>query len=727
MTLSIWRYSHLTLAISSALFIIIASLTGIVLALEPISNQLKPYNSVELKTVSVAETISQLNNKYDEIVTIEIDENNFVSTSVITKKGKSETFYINPKTGEKIGEIIQKKPIFEFATNLHRSLFLKSTGRFLVGLFALLLLLISITGIILISKRQGGFLKIFSTIIKEDFNQYYHIIFGRWFLIPIVIITLSGVYLSLEKFSLLPKDNNIHQNITLSEYTNKKNLNDFEVFKSTSLDKVHKIEFPFSSDEEDYFFVKLDDKEVAIHQFTGQIISEKKVGLVTFLSIYNLVLHTGKGSLLWAIILFVSCFAILFFIFSGFSMTLKRRKSKAVFQNQFYKDEVEYVILVGSETGLTNNFAIRFFNALLKVNKSVFIGELNDYSTFQKAQNIIIFTATYGNGDAPSNARHFIKKVQSITPKKVVNFSVLGFGSSNYPEFCKFAILVQANLQLLDKFTPTQPLFKIDNQSVDEFKKWVNEWSRNNRIELQIDYTGLNFRKEKQDFFKVIYKSNLNLDDTFTIALQPLQKTKFTSGDLISIIPKNEQKRRLYSIAKVDNTILLSIKKHELGVCSNYLNTLSINDKIEATIQQNKLFHFPKKAKEVILIANGTGITPFLGMIKENKKAKIHLLWGGKTLESFDIYKRFLKTEATTTFQTALSKQHKEKIYVQDILKKHTSLITNILSKGNYIMICGSLSMQNEVLKILNEITHNTLKSPIEKFQKKNLIKTDCY
>ena len=241
MTISIWRYSHLTLAISSALFIIITSITGAILTFEPISKKINPYNVVSIDTISVSETISILQQKYDEIITLEIDENNFVSANVVLKNGKSETFYINPKTGEKIGKILIKKPIFEFATNLHRSLFLKSTGRFIIGFVSFLLFLISVTGVLLIVKRQGGFKKFFSKIVKEDFNQYYHIIIGRYALIPIIIITITGVYLSLEKFSLLPKDKSFHQHIEQVKSVKKLNSIDFDVFKATKLSEIEKI------------------------------------------------------------------------------------------------------------------------------------------------------------------------------------------------------------------------------------------------------------------------------------------------------------------------------------------------------------------------------------------------------------------------------------------------------------------------------------------------------
>ena len=70
MTISIWRYSHLTLAISAALFILIASLTGIILAFEPISKKINPYNVADINSISVAETITALENEHEEIIAI---------------------------------------------------------------------------------------------------------------------------------------------------------------------------------------------------------------------------------------------------------------------------------------------------------------------------------------------------------------------------------------------------------------------------------------------------------------------------------------------------------------------------------------------------------------------------------------------------------------------------------------------------------------------------------
>ena len=725
MTISIWRLSHLTLAISTSLFIVIAAVTGLILTFEPITNKLKPYSIGSYEQISIAETIEALEKKYDEIITIEIDENNFVAASIINKKGAYKSFYINPKTGEKIGNLIKKSRFYDFITNLHRSLFLKSTGRLLIGFVSFLLFIIAITGIILIVKRQGGIRKIFSKVVKENFQQYYHIFFGKIFFIPIAIITLTGVYLSLEKFSLLPETAN---NLTKLEINKTLQFTDFEFFKTTKLEEVKKIEFPFSSSKEDYFNIKTIDNEFEINQFNGQIVSQKKQSLYLLGTHYSLLLHTGAGSILWSVILLLSCLAILFFIFSGFYMTIKRKRKTTSIINNTLKDKAEFIILVGSETGTTIRFATAFKNELIKANKAVFITELNRYSSYKNAKNIIIFTATYGDGNAPANAQNFIKLIHLIEPKRNLNYSVIGFGSKQYPAFCQFAILVHASLQIHLKFTPQMPLFKIDDQNLSSFENWKNEWGNLNNIKLEINLTDL-LEKDEETSFKITNNSKTNIDNTFLIHLKPTNKVKFTSGDLLAITPKGEEKKRLYSVAKIDNTLVLSVKKHDLGICSNYLHKLSKTDVIKGTIQENKKFHFPKKIKDVILIANGTGIAPFLGMIQENKKARIHLFWGGKTKKSLELYNKYiisaLENKTLTSFHIAYSQD--QQTYIQKTLESQTVLVSNTLRKNGAILICGSLNMQFGVEKVIAKIASQELNLTIEELKNNKQIRTDCY
>ncbi|MDY8138411.1 PepSY domain-containing protein [Aquimarina sp. 2201CG5-10] len=732
MTLSIWRYSHLILAVSSALFLIVASVTGIILAFEPISDSMQPYAVDEIENVSVAQTISAVKSEYEEALELKINAQDFVSASVITKEGSSEDIYIHPLTAKKLGVVKERSPVFSFTTNLHRSLFLKSTGRFFVGLVSLLLCLIAVTGLLLLIQRQGGFYKLFAKVKETNFEQRYHVILGRWLLIPVIIIAVTGVYLSAEKFSLLPATSIEHNwNATSSKDLTTLPVSDFEVFQNLKLKDVKNLAFPFSEDAEDYFQVSLKDKELLVHQYTGEIISEVNYPFVELASRLSMQLHTGQGSVLWSIVLLIATASILFFIYSGFAMTLKRRKKVQEVLPMPDKDECEYIILVGSETGNTYIFAKAFHKALIKSKKRVFLSSINEYSTYNNAKHLIIFTATYGDGDAPNNARNFEKLFSDIDPINQLQFSVVGFGSLLYPHYCRFAITADQFLNNHPGYTSDMVLTKINEQSQVAFRDWVHKWEKQVGVSVQLDLQQPSKRKAKQRTFKVSERTELNVDDTFLFKLQPNKNVKFQSGDLIEIIPKNEERERQYSIAKQGNEILLSIKKHKNGACSSYLNNLKIGEEISGTIQRNFEFHFPKNASSVLLISNGTGIAPFLGMIKENKNnIPVHLFWGGRTQNSFELYKEQIEgafsQKNIDEYYIAYSREE-TKQYVQDLLLKKETLVIETLNQGGVIMICGSLAMQHGVLDILETIVKERLKQPLSDFENSEQLVMDCY
>jgi sulfite reductase (NADPH) flavoprotein alpha-component len=729
MVFSVWRFSHLALAISSFIFIFIASTTGIILSVEPMFVQLKPYSVDNLEKISLAKTISTLKKEYDEIISIEKDHNNFIIGSVITKTGSSERFYINPNTGKKIGSLIEKAPIYKFATNLHRSLFLKTTGRIIIGIVSFLLLLIAVTGLLLIIKRQGGITKVFSKVINEDVYQYYHVTLGRFSLLPIIIITITGIYLSLETFSFFPKEEITHQIKTVDNNNTKIKTTGFEVFRNTTLKNLKILEFPFSKDDQDYFYLKLKDREIVVHQYSGIVLSNVQYPFFALASSLSLFLHTGRGSFFWSLVLLLSSASILFFIFSGFAMTFLRRKNnKPIPINVFNKTIAEYVILVGSETGNTYHLANLLFDALNKAQKKVFITDLNQYTSFKNLKHLFVLTSTYGKGDAPTNANTFLQKLNAIPLSQKVNFSVVGFGSLAYPDYCQFAI--EINNTLLEKlnFKQTVPLHKIHNQNFNDFLAWAHTWSQETKTPIELK----KIQEVPKDIvpFKVVTRSNINDDQTFLLKLKSTNKEAFRSGDLLEIYPKEETKARQYSIAATNNEILLIIKKHTHGVCSTYLSDIKKGGTCYGRIQKNKNFNFPNRCKEVILISNGTGIAPFLGMLNENtNQIPTHLFWGGRKKSSFKLYKDFIKKaireNKLSSISIAYSREINEKKYVQELIEQNPEIVIRVLSQNGVIMICGSLAMEADVKKILSSITMSRMNLELEKF--KNQIRTDCY
>jgi sulfite reductase (NADPH) flavoprotein alpha-component len=727
MTISIWRYSHLTLAVSSFLFLALASLTGIILAFEPISEKIQPYKTNGFEAVSVAEFISALKRNDLEIIDFSVDENQFIVVKAIDENGKNTEFYADARTGKPLGGIQKRIEFFEWVTNLHRSLFLHNLGRLFMGITAFLLLLIAISGSILVIQRQRGLKRFFTKVVKEDSAQYYHVVSGRVSLIVILVIALTGTYLSLVRFEVFA-DKKINHKIDFDavQTTPEKEITAFTVFKNTPLSETINVEFPFSDDREDYFTLKTQSGEFVINQFTGEILSEVPYSKTKLFSELSLDLHTGRASAIWAVVLAIAATNILFFIYSGFAIVIKRRKSKI--SNKYTKEKAEFIVLVGSENGSTVRFADAVHRQLLKSGKKSFLTELNNYTLFPQASHFIILTSTYGLGNPPSNATKFLSLLQKHPQHQNVQFSVIGFGSHAYPDFCRFAFEANQQLTLQKWATPLLEIHTVNDKSSHQFEQWAKLLAEKSGTRIQVPSEILNPRHKNPQQFTVLQKTGLSHEDgAFLMTLQP-KTSNFKSGDLLTIFPANDHRERQYSIGKIGSDIQISVKHHLNGLGSNYLFSLQPGDTVTASVTKNPDFHFPKKAPKVILICNGTGIAPFLGMIDENKKKiETHLYCGFRGKASFDLYKdniqKSLEAKRLSSLAVAYSREG-EKQYVKDILAHDAGFINETLQNDGFIMICGSLAMQQNIVGLLETIC---VDKTVAYYQSRKQILMDCY
>jgi sulfite reductase (NADPH) flavoprotein alpha-component len=338
-------------------------------------------------------------------------------------------------------------------------------------------------------------------------------------------------------------------------------------------------------------------------------------------------------------------------------------------------------------------------------------------------------TSTYGEGDAPTNANKFLDRLKTVKQEQNFSFSVVGFGSLAYPDFCKFAFTVNDALKN-DHKTELIPLFTINDKSLNSFEQWLNKWSSIAGLQLYIANEELTKPPKSNASFELIHKTDMleHPDSIFNLTLKPHKTPKFTSGDLLAVYPENDYRERLYSIANINNNIQLSVKHHKNGLGSEYLQKLSPNTIIKARVLRNTSFHFPKKASKVIFIANGTGIAPFLGMLAQNKQQiETHLYLGLRSSRSFEGYEKDLQKSLSENklnkLNLALSNET-EKIYVQDLVHNDGKLMIETLKNQGYIMICGSLAMHKGVMLVLEKIceAENTNLNSYG-----HLIKSDCY
>ena len=132
------------------------------------------------------------------------------------------------------------------------------------------------------------------------------------------------------------------------------------------------------------------------------------------------------------------------------------------------------------------------------------------------------------------------------------------------------------------------------------------------------------------------------------------------------------------------------------------------------------------------MIANGTGIGPFLGMIRENKKKiPTHLYCGFRFYnETSKAYEAFANEQLAqnhlANFKIAYSKEQNPS-YVIDLITKDADFFVEVLKRNGVIMICGSLLMQKDVESILNQILIKKSEQPLEYYQSKGQLLSDCY
>ncbi|MEM6647984.1 MAG: flavodoxin domain-containing protein, partial [Bacteroidota bacterium] len=475
-------------------------------------------------------------------------------------------------------------------------------------------------------------------------------------------------------------------------------------------------------------------KEVLVNQFTGQIESEQNYPWTVVVSSLSLALHTGQGNWIWALILGLASLSIPLFIYSGFALTLQRRK--AVVKNEYAKEDCEYIILMGSENGSTARFAKAFQQALVTAGKKVFLEELNNYGHYASIKHLIVFTSTYGVGEPPSNAKKFIDLfVEDAESNREFTYSVLGFGSTSYPDFCKYAYDVNHVLSTHPTSAAFLPVHTVNNQSFESLADWANKWGLLAGIPITLSDELITNEYDGELTLNVVRNTGpeASIDNTFLLFLENEERTEFQSGDLLAVTPPGEKRARFYSIGALDrNSFVLSIKSVEQGICSSYLGASEHDQTIKAYLKRNPEFHFPRKAKQVVMIATGTGIGPFLGMIENNTfGADIALYWGGKYEQSLDLYRAHLDAwmgaGKLNALHTALSRQHENKKYVQHLIERDAKAIAGLLEKDGVVMICGSIAMQQGVTEVLTTICETTIGKPLSFFINRNQVRMDCY
>jgi sulfite reductase (NADPH) flavoprotein alpha-component len=430
-------------------------------------------------------------------------------------------------------------------------------------------------------------------------------------------------------------------------------------------------------------------------------------------NVYELIyqLHTGEGLWWLGLPLGLCALCVPLMSVTGILLWWRRRKAAPNIRENCTAQSADSVILVGSENNSTWGFANTLHDALHQAGHRVHSAAMNQYtSEYGNAQRVFILTATHGDGDAPASASQFLARLTRVGLKPGLPFAVLGLGDRQFAQFCQYAHQVQ-DAMLQAGGSPLLELETVNRQSAQEFARWGRALGKVLGQDLTLVHTPEQPRTHQLILMeRIAYGEQVNAPTHVLRFKAASELPEFLAGDLAGILPPGSAIPRFYSLASSsqDGVLEICVRKHEGGVCSQFLHNLDIGASIEAFIQPNPQFRPASGAHPVILIGAGTGIGPLTGFIRNNKaRHPMHLYWGGRNPASDFLYeselKRYLADQRLTALRAAFS-QVMGGSYVQDRLISDALVLRRLIEKGAQVLVCGGREMAKGVMQALDEV-----------------------
>lgn len=408
---------------------------------------------------------------------------------------------------------------------------------------------------------------------------------------------------------------------------------------------------------------------------------------------------------------------------------------------------IAYASQSGTAAALASQSAV-----LLAGYKECQILPLNQVDNVVLAQTTeaLFVVSTYGEGEAPDNARLFVKRflIDSIDlDLSHVSFSVIALGDRVYQQFCAFGHQLYQGLVKLGAIPVLEPIELCASQSNDPAQAltlWCDSLGLNTK-----DLDSVNEPKRlsvnikpatsKLSSWQLIKRQLLNPGSpgagVYLVSLSPVDKraAQWFAGDLIELTLSETELnqgdnaystgdviRRKYSIASIaeQGVVELVVRQHvnqdgSLGLGSGWLtHAAKINSHLKLQIFDNVPFHGVERSRPMILIGSGTGIAGLRAHIKMRQKQKSKntwLLFGERTQRYDSLFAdEIIKWQQQGGLQQvdlSFSRDKSQAPYIQDVLLQHAEQVCQWVKNGSAIFVCGNrLGMAQGVDQCLQQI-----------------------
>lgn len=625
---------------------------------------------------------------------------------------------IDPATGRPVGSA-DTSAMQRWLTNFHRSLLLDDTGRIVTATGAVVMLLISISGLLLLARRAGGWRMLLKPL-RGTGNGQLHAMVSRLALPGLLLSSLTALWMAAGTFGLVPENAGAPPFPVEVSGISGVALASVPLLQATPVDELRSLSFPAAGDPTDVYTLKTANGEGYIDQGNGALLAWSDAGWIDSVSSFVSMLHTGQGMAWLGVLLGVSALGVPVLGWTGISVWLAGRCDASAASAP--ARTADTILLVASEGGTTRGFATTLQTALAAQGALVHVGPMTgfDPARWPKARRIILLAATYGDGAAPASASGFLEDFRRHLAKPGLPLAVLGFGDRSFPAFCGFAAEI-ARVADERGWSQLMPFDTVDRQSPQDFARW----GRALATVLGMDFE-LNHQRTTPKTWELSLVSRRdygeNLQAMTSILRFALPRTsiwqrligtgipRFEAGDLIGVLPEGSDLPRLYSLASGtrDGFVEICVRKQAGGLCSGQLTALEPGDTVTAFVQPNHGFRPARGRKPVILIGAGTGVGPLAGFARANHSHRpMHLYFGARHPASDALYAEELsdwKDDGRLTSVSTAYSRTPTPAYVQDILRKDATRLGRFITSGGQVLVCGGREMAAGVAVAITDI-----------------------
>ena len=147
------------------------------------------------------------------------------------------------------------------------------------------------------------------------------------------------------------------------------------------------------------------------------------------------------------------------------------------------------------------------------------------------------------------------------------------------------------------------------------------------------------------------------------------------------------------------------LRKPRQGLCSRYLASVLEGSTLHVTHKQvlTPIHGSSNAQRPLIAMATGTGLAPVRALIHERlthpSPGPMTLFFGNRNRSADYLFENEWPTLDHVVVHTAFSRDQREKIYVQDLIRKEASLVAEVIEQRGIFAVCGGSSKMAESCK----------------------------